>query len=174
MGLNEEMKFRNYSDMKNWDPDERRQRNLISRAEAIQIMKENYKGYITELENVLEKWVKKTQQELNLNDKETREIEVMFENDRENDRTESSLHTQSMGMEFSIFGEIPYLAGNTGDMDDYMKDIKRLWYDLVDEDEKYDYLEIDEEDIYNRFYLNDIPTEEVIQQLKDEFDQKNG
>lgn len=174
MGLKEGLEYKNYSELNNWNPREKRQPNSISRSEAIQIMKENYRGYITELENVLEKWVKKTQQELNLDDNEAREIETMFINDHDNERTESSLRTQIMGMEFPIFGEIPYLGGNTGGFDEYMKELERLHYDLVDEDVKYDDLQFGEEDIYDKYYLNDIPVEETFQQLKDEFDKQNG
>lgn len=64
---------------------------------------------------------------------------------------------------------------------EYMINFKRIINDLKLSDNIVNYMlgknflnEKNENIIYNRFYLNDVPVEDAIQQLKDEFQKQNG
>jgi len=170
-----EEKFRkmNFSDMKNWSTDPRKHRDQMDRRTVIEILKSNYTGYRGELENIFNKWMKKTQEELNLTDEEIDNIEWMFVKDNREGLDDSSLMINSMGMDFSVFDEIPRLQGETSGPENYYEKIRKIL--LHDVDEKYyDEIELDKDDIYNRFFLNNIPAETVVQELIDNYEEKYG
>jgi hypothetical protein len=158
-----EFTTRNFSDQKDWGPTQRP--DPPSRDVVIKTLKDNYSGYFNEVSNILDEWVSKTIKDLNLNKDEYNVIADMFENDYRENNKESSLSIPVWDGPSDIFSELPYLQGKTGHFEDYKRDIR---HELFDTD-----ITISDEDLYNRFFLNDIPVDVVIQTLKDDFDKQS-
>jgi hypothetical protein len=168
----QKMKIIKYSKLKDWSPHNPSKLKVTDRRQILKILNDEYKSMYKEIHGIIGKYSKQASDKIGLTKKQDiEEIFVMFNEDYQEDREESSLQSNQMGSYETILDHLKDVTrlGKKWDSSDHFRTELRKtiehFYKGDNEDIGYDLLQDITDDQLWELFLDNRNMEEIAKEL---------